>query len=75
MNTERFQAAQDELRQPTLKLLHRPTEVKEALGIGTTTLYRLIGEGKLKTVKIGSATRITDNSLRAFTASLEMEAA
>jgi excisionase family DNA binding protein len=75
MNTERFQAAQADLRQPTLKLLHRPTEVKEALGIGTTTLYRLIGEGKLKIVKIGSATRITDDSLRAFTASLEMEAA
>ncbi len=75
MNTERFQAAQADLRPSTLKLLHRPTEVKEALGIGTTTLYRLIGEGKLRTVKIGRATRITDDSLRSFTAGLETEAA
>ncbi len=75
MNTERFQAAQVDLRPSTLKLLHRPNEVREALGIGTTTLYRLIGEGKLKAVKIGRSTHITDASLRAFTASLETEAA
>jgi excisionase family DNA binding protein len=75
MNTERFQAAQVDLRPSPLKLLHRPNEVREALGIGNTTLYRLIGEGRLKVVKIGSATRITDDSLRAFTASLKTEAA
>ncbi|QGY04794.1 helix-turn-helix domain-containing protein [Methylobacterium mesophilicum SR1.6/6] len=75
MNTERFQAVQGDLRPSTGKLLHRPNEVREALGIGTTTLYRLIGQGKLKVVKIGSATRITDDSLRAFAASLETEAA
>lgn len=75
MSTERFQAAQDDLRPSTLKLLHRPVEVKEALGIGTTTLYRLIGQGKLKIVKIGASTHITDASLRAFVASLEQEAA
>ena len=75
MNTERFQAAQADLRPSMLKLLHRPNEVREALGIGNTTLYRLIGEGKLKVVKIGASTRITDESLRAFAAALEMEAA
>ncbi len=75
MNSERFQAAQDDLRQPTLRLLHRPTEVREALGIGNTTLYRLIGEGKLKAVKIGRSTHITHASLREFVISLEMEVA
>jgi len=75
MNTERFRAAQADLRPSTLKILHRPTEVREALGIGNTTLYRLIGEGKLKAVKIGASMHITDASLRAFVASLEQEAA
>lgn len=75
MKPERFQTAQGDLCQPKLKLLHRPAEVREALGIGNTTLYRLIGEGRLKIVKIGTATRITDESLRALTASLAKEAA
>ncbi|BAU89364.1 hypothetical protein MPPM_0759 [Methylorubrum populi] len=75
MNLQNVQGAAENLRASTGKLLHRPNDVKDALGIGTTTLYRLIGEGKLKVVKIGSATRITDESMRAFVASLEREAA
>lgn len=75
MNSQKVQDGVENLRASTGKLLHRPNDVKAALGIGTTTLYRLIGEGKLKTVKIGSATRITDESMRAFVASLEREAA
>jgi excisionase family DNA binding protein len=75
MNTDRFQAAQGDLRPSTLKLLHSPKEVCEALGIGMTTYYRLINEGKLKRVKIGPLTRTPDESLRAYAASLEQEAA
>ena len=75
MSTDRFQAAQSDLRPSTLKLFHSPKEVCEALGIGMTTCYRLINEGKLRRVKIGPLTRITDDSLRAYAASLEQEAA
>ena len=39
-----------------------------ALSIGRTTLYRLIGEGKIQTLKIGSSTRIVVASLNAFVA-------
>lgn len=31
---------------------------RKAIGIGNTTLYKLIGEGKLKTVKVGRRTLV-----------------
>ena len=39
---------------------------KSALGIGHTTIYRLINEGALKTVKIGRRTLIKTDSIRAL---------
>lgn len=39
---------------------------KKALGLGHTTLYRLIGEGKLSTVKVGRRTLIKTESIRAL---------
>lgn len=45
-------------------------QAKAALGIGTTTLYKLIGAGHLDARKLGSNTRITERSIRAFQASL-----
>ena len=39
---------------------------KSALGIGHTTIYRLIGEGKLATVKIGRRTLVKTDSIRAL---------
>ena len=39
---------------------------KRALGIGHTTLYKLIGEGKLSTVKIGRRTLVKTDSIRAL---------
>ena len=75
MNWHGKPAPQGDLRDATGKLLHRVSDVKQMLGIGHTTTYRLIGEGKLKVVKIGAATRITDESVRAFVASLGQEAA
>ncbi|RIV81783.1 DNA-binding protein [Aurantiacibacter xanthus] len=41
-------------------------ETADALRIGRTNVYRLINEGQLKVVKIGSATRITTESIRAL---------
>jgi excisionase family DNA binding protein len=38
----------------------------ELLGIGNTMIYRLIGAGKIRTVKIGGRTLIETASLRAL---------
>lgn len=45
-------------------LLHTVTSTCIQLGIGRTKAYELIKAGRLKVVKIGRATRITDESLR-----------
>ena len=37
---------------------------KKALGIGTTKIYELIGEGKLATIKIGRRTLVKTDSIR-----------
>lgn len=37
---------------------------KSATGLGKTKLYALIGEGKIKTVKIGTRTLVRVDSLR-----------
>lgn len=75
MNSHSVQALAGKAAASTGKLLHRPKDLQVLLGIGHTTLYRLIGEGKLTVVKIGTATRITDDSVRALVASLVQEAA
>lgn len=46
-------------------------DARKALGIGTTKLYELIGEGELPTIKLGRRTLIRTESLRAFVAKLE----
>ncbi len=45
------------------KLLYSITETVEVLGVGRTTIYGLIGEGKLQTVKIGRRTLVTAESI------------
>ena len=75
MDLHQMQAPQGDLRASTGKLLHRPRDVQDNLGIGHTTFYRLVNEGKLKVVKIGTASRVTDDSLRSYVASLVKEAA
>ncbi|MCJ2126675.1 helix-turn-helix transcriptional regulator [Methylobacterium sp. J-077] len=69
------QAAQGDLRPSTGKLLHRRKDVQDALSIGHDTFYKLVAKGKLRTVKIGAATLVPDDSLRSFLNSLEQEAA
>jgi excisionase family DNA binding protein len=40
--------------------------VRKATGLGTTTIYSLIGEGKLETVKVGRRTLVKTKSIRAL---------
>ena len=45
------------------KLMFRVNEVVAATGIGRTTLYALIRDGKLKTKKLGARTLIARSEL------------
>lgn len=45
-------------------LLTSIAEAQRALGIGRSTAYNLINEGKLETVKIGRRTLVTISSIR-----------
>jgi excisionase family DNA binding protein len=44
---------------------------RQALGIGTTKLYELIGSGKLRTVKLGRRTLVRTDSIRELVDMLE----
>jgi excisionase family DNA binding protein len=41
-------------------------EARRLTGLGNTTLYRLIGEGKLRTVKVGARTLVIYQSIKAL---------
>lgn len=43
-----------------------PKDAFAILGIGVTKGYELIASGDLKTFKVGRATRVTTESIRAF---------
>lgn len=45
-------------------------EAGKMLSVGRSTLYRLIGDGKLETVKIGRRTLIRVTSIRALAGEL-----
>ncbi len=47
-------------------LLHSVTEARQLLGISHTTFYDLLRDGRLKAIKIGSRTFVSDEALRAF---------
>jgi excisionase family DNA binding protein len=53
------------------KLLLTPTEAAARLGVGRTTLYRLLQSGELLSVTIGRCRRIKPEALVAYAASLE----
>lgn len=69
------QGAAGELRAPTGKLLHRRKDAQNILSTSNTTFHRLVEQGKLKVVHIGRSSFVTDESLRAYVASLMQEAA
>lgn len=53
-------------------MLHSIKGAREDLGgVGNTKIYDLINEGKLKKVKVGTRSFITDKSIRAYVAELE----
>lgn len=75
MNCHKVQAPQGDLRASTEKLAYTLPEALYATGLGRSTIYLLISERKLRTIKVGTRTLIPADSLRGFLASLEMEAA
>ena len=53
------------------KLLHKLPDACEALGIGRSTLYELIADGTLATVKIGRRTLIAHDELERYVSTLK----
>ena len=49
-----------------LKLAYTVGEAVAALGIGKTTLYKLIKEGQINTVKIGARTLIPTGAIQSL---------
>jgi excisionase family DNA binding protein len=60
--------------QPMEKLLFRPKEAAQMLGIGRATLYDLMRSGRLRSVKDGSMRFITRDALNAYVRQLEAQA-
>ena len=48
------------------KLLLRPTEVAEALGLGRTMIYELLATGELPSVRFGRSIRVPVRALEAW---------
>lgn len=69
------QGAAGKPRASTGKLLHRRLDVQHTLSVSNTTFHRLVEQGRLKIVHIGRSSYVTDESLRAYVASLVQEAA
>jgi len=55
-----------------LKLLNI-TQACEHLNLGRWSVYRLINQNRLKTVKVGKRRLVTRNAIRAFIETLEAE--
>jgi excisionase family DNA binding protein len=52
------------------KLLYTPVEAAHALGVGRSTIYVLMANGDVPSVRIGSSRRIPADGLRRYIASL-----
>jgi len=55
------------------RLLLTTAEAAQALGVGRTTLFRLLASGAVGSVRIGNCRRIPCSSLRAYVVRLEAE--
>lgn len=55
----------------TVASLHKLAEVMVRTGLSRSAVYRVINEGKIKTVKIGRSVRISEQELNRFINSLE----
>jgi excisionase family DNA binding protein len=52
------------------RLLLRPEEVAQALGVGRSTVYELLRTGELRSVKIGTSRRIPTAAVVEYVAGL-----
>jgi excisionase family DNA binding protein len=52
------------------RLLLRPEEVAQVLGIGRTTVFELMRSGELRSVKIGVSRRVLMESVTTYVAGL-----
>ncbi len=57
------------------RLLLRPVEVAEAIGVGRSKVYELLASGQLPSVRVGASVRVPVDSLRAWIASQTDDAA
>lgn len=48
------------------KLLLRPIEAAEAIGIGRSKIYELLASGELPSIRIGGSVRVPVDALRAW---------
>ena len=46
------------------RLLLRPTEAAEAIGIGRSKIYELLASGELPSIRIGGSVRVPLDALR-----------
>jgi len=46
--------------------LYNPQETCRILNIGLTTFYKLVKQGKIKTLKIGALTKVSDDAIKLF---------
>lgn len=56
-----------------LRLFLRIPEVAEALGIGRTKIYEMIATGKLPTIRVGRAIRISVSTLQKWVEEREQQ--
>ncbi len=57
------------------RLLLTVEEAGQLLGVGRTTVYQLIGDGEIRTVKIGRSRRVARCDLEAFVEQLRADVA
>jgi excisionase family DNA binding protein len=48
------------------RLLLRPAEAAEAIGVGRNKLYELVASGELPSIRVGASVRIPVDALRAW---------
>jgi len=49
-----------------MRVSYRVKEVAQALNFSRITIYRMVGDGRLKAIRIGKALRFTPADLKAF---------
>jgi excisionase family DNA binding protein len=50
------------------RLLLRPVEAAEAIGIGRSKIYELLASGEIPSIRVGASVRVPVDALRAWIA-------